>query len=196
MNIVFDFGNVLVRWEPERVYVPYFGDDARYWYFWRHICDADFRNRIDAGNDMAASIAKQQTLYPDYAEALSMYQTKWEEALPGEMPGMYDLVSQLIATPGINVYGLTNWSMETFPTARKRFPILQLINNYVVSGQEGVVKPDPAIFRILINRFGLSESDTLFIDDNPANVAAAVSLGMKGIVFTGAESLRKDLKLD
>lgn len=192
MNIIFDFGNVLVRWEPERVYLPYFGgDEAKYWFFWRHVCDADFRNRIDAGADQWATIRERQKVYPEYDEAIAMYFTRWDEALPGEMPGMRELVEQLKADPRCRLYGLTNWSMETFPTARAKFPILQLIDNYVVSGEEKMVKPDRAIFQVLLDRYGLRPEECLFIDDNPDNIEGARRVGLNGIVFAGAEDLRQ-----
>ena len=194
MNLIFDFGNVLVRWEPERVYIPYFGgDEAKFWFFWRHVCDATFRNRIDAGEDQRQCIAERQRLYPEYAEAIDMYFSRWEDALPDEMPGMRELLSELKNDPRYRIYGLTNWSMETFPAARARFPILQMIDNYVVSGDVGMVKPDPAIFQLLLNRFGLRPEECLFIDDNPANIEGARRAGIDGIVFTGSEELRRHL---
>ena len=89
MNIVFDFGNVLVRWEPQLMFTDIFGDnEPAYWYFWRHICSADWRNRIDAGESIASCIAELQGLYPEYAEAIGHYDSRWETALTGEMPGM------------------------------------------------------------------------------------------------------------
>lgn len=193
-NLVFDFGNVLVRWEPQRVYLPYFGgDEAQYWYFWRHVCNPELRNRIDAGEDQQQCINSQKALFPDYAAPLEMFITDWEETLPGEMPGMRELLQQLKADPQYRIFGLTNWSMETFPLARKKFEILQMIDNYVVSGDVKLVKPDPAIFRLALDRFGIKADETTFIDDNPDNVEAAKRLGMDGIVFTNAASLRAEL---
>jgi 2-haloacid dehalogenase len=93
------------------------------------------------------------------------------------------------------VYGLTNWSMETFPAAREHFGILQMIDRYVVSAAERLIKPDPRLFQVLLDRYGLRAEECTFIDDNPDNVAAARKMGMKGIVFTGADSLRKELGL-
>ena len=195
MNIVFDFGNVLVRWEPELMFTSFFGkDEAAYWYFWRHVCTLDWRNRIDAGEDIPACVAELQQSYPDYAEAIAMYDTRWEEALTGEVPGMRGLVQSLLDHGQHPVYGLTNWSMATFPKARLRFPILQLIENYIVSGDVHLVKPDPRIFQLLLDRFGLRADETLFIDDNEDNVIAATRLGFHGIHFTGADSLRNLLK--
>ena len=190
-NIIFDFGNVLVRWEPEQVFLPYFGgDEAKYWFFWRHVCDQQFRDRIDAGEDSRQVISERQALYPEFAEAIEMYMSRWEDSLPGEMPGMRQLVQELKSDPANHIYGLTNWSMETFPKARAKFKVLQLIDDYVVSGDIKVVKPHPEIFHNLLNRFNLQATDCYFVDDNPANVEAACRLGLKGILFQGADKLR------
>ena len=93
----------------------------------------------------------------------------------------------------MSVYGLTNWSMETFPEARERFEILQMIDNYVVSADVKLVKPDPAIFQLLLDRYHLAAEQSIFIDDNPNNVEAAKKVGMRGIHFTGADNLRQQL---
>ena len=196
-NIIFDFGNVLVRWEPQRVFLPYFGDDeAKYWFFWRHICDQQFRDLIDAGKDSHQVIHERQVIYPEYAEAIEMYMSRWEDSLPGEMPGMRQLVQELKSDPANHIYGLTNWSMETFPQARSKFKVLQLIDDYVVSGDIGVVKPNPKIFHTLFDRYGLNATDCIFIDDNPANIARAEQIGLRAILFQGADQLRDFLKLN
>lgn len=193
-NVIFDFGNVLVQWHPERVYGEYFGDEARAWWFLRHVCDANWRNRIDAGESQDACIAELQARWPEYAEAIDLYRSRWCDMLTAEVPGMREVIEQL-KSGGYEVYGLTNWSMETFPAARERFGILQLIDRYVVSGAEGLVKPDPRLFQVLLDRYGLQAGDCTFIDDNPDNVDAARRLGMEGIVFGGADDLRKHLAL-
>ena len=194
MDIIFDFGNVLVRWEPEKVFLPYFeGDEARYWFFWRHVCDQTFRDRIDAGEDSGKVIFERQRVYPEYSKAIEMYMSHWAESLPGEMPGMYALLQELKANPAHRIYGLTNWSMETFPQARQKHPILQLIDNYVVSGEIGEVKPNRKIFLTLLQRYGLEASNCLFIDDNPNNIAGAEQLGIRGILFKSADQLHAEL---
>lgn len=194
MNFVFDFGNVLVRWEPKAVFLPHFGyDEDRFDFFWEHICGMDFRNRIDAGERQSDVILEYQKRFPEYADHIAMYQTHWEEALPGEIPGMYDLVKQLKTDPKNHIYGITNWSMETFPGARRRFDVLQLIDDYVVSGAENVVKPNPEIFQIFLDRYRLEAAECVFIDDNDANVASARAIGFNGIVFHGVDDLRKEL---
>ena len=193
-NIIFDFGNVLVQWHPELVYGEYFGDEAKAWWFLRHVADMDFRQRIDAGESMDACIREKQKEFPDYAAAIELYRTKWREMLTDEVPGMREVIKELRAK-GYELFGLTNWSMETFPEAREHFGILQMIDRYVVSGAEGLVKPDPRLFQVLLDRYNLKAEDCIFIDDNPDNVAAAKALGMDGIVFTGAEDLCRRLGL-
>ena len=191
-NIIFDFGNVLVQWHPELVYGDYFGDEAKAWWFLRHVADMDWRQRIDAGESVDGCIREKQAQYPEYAEAVELYRSRWREMLTDEVPGMREVILEL-RTMNYEIYGLTNWSMETFPEARERFDILQMIDRYVVSGAEGLVKPDPRLFQVLLDRYQLKAEECLFIDDNPDNVAAAKGMGMQGIVFNGAEDLRKKL---
>lgn len=193
-NIIFDFGNVLVRWEPEKIYAEHFGDEAKAWWFLRHVADNDWRLRIDAGESQDACIAEQQARYPEYRQALALYRDRWRDMLTGEMPGMRDIIVEL-RKKGHEIYGLTNWSMETFPQAREHFPILQMIDRYVVSGAEHLVKPDPRLFQVLLDRYGLRAEECTFVDDNPVNVEAARRMGMHGIQFFGAEKLRKELAL-
>ena len=192
-KIIFDFGNVLVQWHPELVYGKFFGDEAKAWWFLRHVADMDFRQRIDAGESVDACIREKQSQYPEYAQAIELYRSHWREMLTDEVPGMRGLIIELMEK-GYELYGLTNWSMETFPEAREHFGILQTIDRYVVSGAEGLVKPDPRLFQVLLDRYQLKAEECLFVDDNPDNVAAAEGMGMQGIVFTGADDLRKRLK--
>ncbi len=191
-NIIFDFGNVLIEWHPEQVYTEYFGDEARAWWFLRHVVDNEWRGRIDAGEATADCVAELSARYPDYREAIELFDQRYFDMLTGEVPGMRELLCQL-STANYQLYGLTNWSMETFPEARRRFPILQIIDRYVVSAAEHLIKPDPRLFQVLLDRYGLTATDCTFIDDNPDNVQTANNMGMRGIVFRGAEDLRKQL---
>ena len=193
-NIIFDFGNVLVQWHPEVVYGEYFGDEAKAWWFLRHVADMDFRQRIDAGESMEDCIREKQAQYPEYEQAVELYRSKWREMLTDEVPGMREVISEL-RVRNYEIFGLTNWSMETFPEARAHFGILQMIDRYVVSGAEGLVKPDPRLFQVLLDRYGLKAEECTFVDDNPDNVAAAKGMGMQGILFTNAETLRKELAI-
>ncbi|MBR4506003.1 MAG: HAD family phosphatase [Bacteroidales bacterium] len=192
-NIIFDFGNVLVQWHPELVYTEYFGDEARAWWFLRHVVDNEWRGRIDAGESTAELTAELVGRFPEYKEAIELFDQRYFDMLTGEVPGMRELLGEVMRH--YEVYGLTNWSMETFPTARERFTILQMIDRYVVSAAERLIKPDPRLFQVLLDRYGLRAEECTFVDDNPDNVAAACKLGMRGIVFTSADNLRKELGL-
>lgn len=108
---------------------------------------------------------------------------------PGEIEGMRDVVTLIKERPEYQIFGLTNWSMETFPQARKRFEILQMIDNYIVSGNVGLIKPDKRIFELLLNTFNLKASESIFIDDNCDNIAAANNMGIRGIHFQSAQQL-------
>lgn len=191
-NIIFDFGNVLVQWHPELIYTEYFGDEAKAWWFLRHVADNEWRGRIDAGEPTADCIAELQARYPEYTKAVALYDERYFDMLTDEVPGMREVITDL-KNRKHEIYGLTNWSMETFPIARKKFGILQMIDRYVVSGAEKLIKPDPRLFQVLLDRYNLKAEECTFIDDNPDNVAAAQKLGMQGIAFTNAETLRKEL---
>ncbi len=192
-NIIFDFGNVLVQWRPELVYTEYFGDEAKAWWFLRHVVDNEWRGRIDAGESTAELTAELVARFPKYKEAIELFDQRYFDMLTGEVPGMRELLEDVMLH--YEVYGLTNWSMETFPTARERFTILQKIDRYVVSAAERLIKPDPRLFQVLLDRYGLKAEECTFVDDNPDNVSAARKLGMQGIVFTGSDDLRKQLNL-
>lgn len=191
-KIIFDFGNVLVQWHPELIYTEYFGDEAKAWWFLRHVADNEWRGRIDAGEPTADCIAELQAKYPEYTKAVALYDERYFDMLTDEVPGMREVITDL-KNRKHEIYGLTNWSMETFPIARKKFGILQMIDRYVVSGAEKLIKPDPRLFQVLLDRYNLKAEECTFIDDNPDNVAAAQKLGMQGIAFTNAETLRKEL---
>ena len=193
-NIIFDFGNVLVQWHPELVYGEYFGDEAKAWWFLRHVADSTWRNRIDAGESTDTCIAELKAQQPEYRDAIELYRSRWREMLTDEVPGMREVIND-IRSKGYEIYGLTNWSMETFPEARERFGILKMIDRYVVSAEEHLIKPDPRLFQILLDRYQLKAEDCIFIDDNPDNVAAACRMGMHGIHFIGADDLRQKLAL-
>lgn len=193
-NIIFDFGNVLVGWKPEEFYTQYFKSQSKAQYFLNEICSPQWRNRIDAGESQDLCIEELSQEHPQYREAIQAYKSRWEEMFPGEIEGMREVVAMVKSNPEYRVYGLTNWSMETFPQARKRFGILQMIDHYIVSGNVGLVKPDIRIFELLLKTFDLQASESIFIDDNSDNVAAAKELGIDGVVFLSADQLRQVLQ--
>jgi 2-haloacid dehalogenase len=190
--VVFDLGGVLVDWDPRYLYdqlLPADEVDA----FLDEVGFAAWNLQQDAGASWAEAVRRHGALYPHRRELLAAYPARFPETLGGEVPGSVTLLREL-HDAGVRLLALTNWSAETFPHARARFDWLDLFEDVVVSGVEGVAKPDPAIFRLLLDRHGLCAATTVFVDDSPANVQAAADLGLTALLFRTADDLRADLK--
>ena len=191
-NIIFDFGAVLVDWNPHYLYDPYFGDAKKAEWFLNEVCPYEWNAQCDAGRPIKDITAERVALFPDWEKEIRMYFDRWIDMMAGQIPGMEALVREY-KQRGYGIWGLTNWSAETFPLVRDDYPVFKLLDGYVVSGAEKIKKPDARLYRILLDRFGLEAGECVFIDDNPANTAAAEALGIKGIVFQNPEQLRKEL---
>ena len=184
-NVIFDFGNVLIDWNPAYLFLPYFdGDEERCRFFTDNVCNREWFTRMDRGEDMDKCVAELQTTYPQYAEAVAMFRDRWFEMCNGEIPGMLELILDL-KSKGVGVFGLTNWPAETFTEARRRFKTLANIDRYVVSSAVKLAKPDPAIYKLLLSKYSLKPEECVFIDDRKDNVDTAIRLGMSGIVYPG-----------
>lgn len=192
-NIIFDFGAVLLDWSPEHLYKPYFNDDEKMRHFLTEVCPYSWNATVDAGKSTAEATAERVALFPEWEKEIRMYYGQWEKMMNGEIPGMREVVESL-KKKGYGVYGLSNWSAETFvPFVRGKYPVLKLLDGYVVSGFEKVKKPDPRLYRILLDRYGLKADECIFIDDSPDNIAAGEALGIRGIVFSSPVELKKRL---
>ncbi len=192
MNLIFDFGGVLIDWDPHHLYDPYFGDRARAEWFLQNICTMEWNTQMDGGKPFAEGIAELSARFPEWSREIEMFRSQWTKMVGGPIPGMLELVRELKAA-GHRLYGLSNWSAETFPLICDDYPALELLDGMVVSGNEGVIKPDPEIYKLLLSRYSLQPADCIFIDDNPANVAAAQTLGIRAIRFTSCSNLRAQL---
>ena len=192
MNLIFDFGGVLIDWNPHYVYDPYFGDRAKADWFLTNICTMEWNGEVDAGKPMAEATAELVARFPEWKKEIEMYFGRWIEMIGKAIPGMYELLLELKAR-GHRLFGLSNWSAETFVQIKEDFPALKLLDGMVVSGYVKCLKPSPEIYRILLDRYSLQASDCVFIDDNAANVAGAEAVGIRGILFTGASDLRRQL---
>ena len=192
-NIVFDYGAVLVDWNPHHLYDGYFGSVEKADWFLNNICLYSWNIQMDGGKPFAEGVAELQAQYPEWSEAIEIYHTRWIEMMGGEIEGMSSLVKRLKAA-GYRVFGLTNWSSETFPLVRDKYPIFSLMEGMVVSGEEHLLKPDAAIYNCLLERYGLRAEESLFVDDNLANVEGARAVGMQGVQFKSAEELERTLK--
>lgn len=187
-DIVFDFGGVLMDWDPRYLYRTYFKDEAQMEYFLSHICTDAWNAEQDRGRTFDEGISLLLRQYPQYAEPIRMYKDRWECMLKGEFPRSVELLKRL-KEQGHGIYGLTNWSAETIPLAYAKYDFFSLFDGIVVSGEEKIIKPDPEIFRILLERYNLTAEDTLFIDDSPANIEAARRLGFRTILFDDIEKV-------
>lgn len=192
-NIVFDFGGVLVDWNPRYLYDKYFGDEERSQWFLDNICLYSWNLQMDGGKPFAEGVRELQAEHPEWTEAIGIYHTRWIEMMGGEVEGTADVLRAL-KRAGYGIYGLTNWSAETFPLIRDTYPVFGEFDGIVVSGEEHLLKPDAAIYRCLIDRYGLQPEESIFIDDNAANVEAARGVGMKALRFESARQLADELR--
>ena len=191
-HLIYDFGAVLVDWDPHRLYVPYFGDEARADWFLTEICPYEWNAQVDAGRSPKEVTEERVALFPEWEKEIRLYFDRWIDMMGDGIPGMEALVRDYKAR-GYGAWGLTNWSWETFPLIRDRYPVFGLLDGFVVSGKEKTVKPGPRIYRILLERYGLRAEECIFIDDNPKNTAGAEAVGIRGLVFQDAAQLRRDL---
>ncbi len=194
-NIIFDLGGVLIDWNPEYVYLNEFGGDRKKMQaFFDEVCTFDWNENQDAGYPLAQATEDRIALFPEYENLIRMYYGRWEEMLGEALDGTVELLKKLVDHPEYKVVALTNWSAETFPVALKRFEFLHWFEGIVVSGTEKTRKPFPEIYQTTLNRFDLAAEESLFIDDNARNVAAAAALGIQTIRFHSPEQLAKELQ--
>jgi 2-haloacid dehalogenase len=191
-TVVFDLGGVLIDWDPRHLYRKLLADEAEVEEFLATVCTPEWNLEQDRGRPFAEAVAELSERHPAHAANIAAFHERWAEMLGGDVPGTVELLAELRAT-GVPLYALTNWSAETFALARERFEFLDWFDGLLVSGEEGIVKPDPAIFRLLLDRFGLDAGATLFVDDSEANVAAADALGFDAVRFRDPDRLRRDL---
>jgi 2-haloacid dehalogenase len=191
--VVFDLGKVLLDWNPRYYYRQFFDSEEAMDTFLAEALPPAWVAEMDAGKPAQIAIAERQRLFPQYAALIGRWKEGWQSMLRGAISGSVAILAEL-RTRGVNLYALTNFSTETWPLARERFEFLSWFEDSVVSGEHGVVKPDPRIFDIAIRRFRLDPPRTVFIDDLAENVAAASASGLRTLHFTGAPRLRADLE--
>jgi 2-haloacid dehalogenase len=190
--VVFDLGGVLIDWDPRYLYRQLFDDDAAMERFLAEICSPEWNGLQDAGRSWAEGVEELARRHPAERELIAAFHRRWDEMLGGQIQETVDLLAELRES-GIGIYALSNWSAETFPIARARYPFLGWFDGIVISGEVGICKPDPRAFRHLIERYGLEPATTLFVDDSADNVRAAGELGMIALQFRGAAELRGEL---
>ncbi|MFL5779545.1 MAG: HAD family hydrolase [Chloroflexota bacterium] len=191
--VVFDLGGVLIDWDPRYLYRSLFDDEDAMERFLAEVTTAEWNGRQDAGRPFAEAVASLSQQYPEHEELIGAFWSRWTEMLGEAIGPTVEILAELRET-GVGLYALSNWSAETFPLARPRFPFLDWFDGIVISGEVRVAKPDERIFMHLLDHHGLAASETVFIDDSEANAAAAASLGLIAIHFEGAGPLRRELE--
>jgi 2-haloacid dehalogenase len=191
--VIFDFGGVLVDWNPRYLYRRLFpGDPARMERFLAEVCTPEWNQRQDAGRPWAEAVAELVGRYPAQADLIRAYRERWEEMLGGVIDGSVAILGE-VRGAGHRLLGLTNWSRETFPLARARYRFFDWFHGIVVSGEEQLIKPDPRLYLRLLERYRVDPAAAVFIDDSPDNVEAAAALGIHGIHFRSPPALRDEL---
>ena len=176
-NIVFDFGGVLIDWNPRYLYRTYCRTEEEMEFFLANICTNEWNAQQDAGRPFAEGVALLQAEHPEYAEAIAIYHTRWNEMIGGAIGKNVARLREL-KSQGYHIYGLTNWSAETLPGVMAQYDFFQLMDGIVVSGEEHLLKPDIRIYLTLLDRYHLRADECLFIDDSLANIEGAKQAGL------------------
>lgn len=193
-TIIFDLGNVLIDWNPRYLYRKLFRSEEAVEHFLSRICDLEWNEMQDGGRLISEGESSKILEFPEYKTEILKYYHRWEEMLAGDIPEMVDALKKLKDENSYKLYALTNWSAETWPTAMERFPFLHWFDEIIVSGKEGLRKPDPKIYQLFTSRLGVNLSEALFIDDNYRNIVAAEKLGLKCIHFQNPDQAIRELK--
>lgn len=191
--VVFDVGHVLYDWDPAHLYRKLIADEARRNWFLSHVVTRQWHDQHDAGRPFAETSAELIARFPAERELILAYGARWLETIPGPIPGSHELVAALNAA-GVPLFAITNFSAEFWAMFRPTAPLFDCFRDIVVSGTERLMKPDPAIYRLAQQRFGLGAGEAIFIDDNAANVAAARDAGWLAHHFTSAQAAADALR--
>lgn len=191
--VVFDVGNVLYDWNPRFLYERLIEDDRALDAFLRDVATKEWHFQHDAGRPFAETSAELSAAHPEFAEHIAIWGPRFSETIPGMLPGMRALVEELDAA-GVPLFAITNFSGEFWiPFRAREAAIFDRFRDIVVSGDEKLVKPDAAIYRLALDRFGLKPDEAIFVDDREDNIAGAEAVGIPGLLFTDAPTLRRDL---
>jgi 2-haloacid dehalogenase len=196
--VVFDFGGVLFDWSPHHLYRKLIADDHERQWFLDNICTQAWNTEQDAGCSLAEGTRSLIEQHPHHKELIQAYYDRWHEMLRGALPEGVAILRALHEAK-MPLFGLTNWSAETFPYARAHYPFLQSFRDIVVSGELKLIKPDPAIYHASLGQVcahlpDIQPDEVVFIDDVAGNVEAAVALGWQGIHHVTAENTAKCLR--
>ena len=191
-NVIFDFGNVLIYWDPAAVLVPRYSERTV-----EQFLDNDISGFYDANDKMDGGVSHEEAIAwmrrthgDEWADILEYYVANFRDSLVGVVPGARVLVNDLKAA-GVGVWGLSNWERELYPIAEECCPILQQLDGKVVSGYVRLRKPHRDIYEYALREFGIDPSTAVFIDDKAMNIVGANAAGIRGVRFSDPRRLRE-----
>lgn len=190
--IVWDFGGVLMDWDPRYLYRKVFQTEEEMEYFLKEVCTMEWNLQFDAGKPFAEGIRELSAVHPKYSDQIEIFYSRWIEMIHGDIPGSVEILFDL-KSKGYQMFGLTNWSRETFPLVRNDYRFFGELDGILVSGEELLAKPNPEIFELLLDRYGLDPKNCIFIDDSKPNIEAAQGLEFGTIHFQSPDQLKKEL---
>ena len=194
-TVVFDIGNVLVAWDPRNLYRRYFAgrEDEMEW-FLRNVCTPAWNVEQDRGRSFSEAVELLVKEHPpEWHPMIRAFDQEWHETISGPIEGSVAILRKLKAMR-VPVYAITNWNQDKFREARRRFDFLDGFDGIVVSGDEGLLKPDREIFELFFKRYGVAPESAVFVDDSKHNVEGARAAGMAALHFTSPEALARDLR--
>lgn len=189
---VFDLGGVFVEWDPMNLFRKLFETEEEARWFHDNVCTLDWNLEFDAGVKYEDGVNSLITRFPRYWREIQAYNLRWKEMISGTIQGTIDIHNELIAAE-IPTFAITNFSLEKWVAVLDDLPFMEKFDGVVVSGAEGLVKPDSRIYKLFCDRYSLAPENCVFMDDNESNVVAAHNFGMKAIHFTSPEQLREEL---
>lgn len=192
-NILFDLGGVLVDWDPMNVYKSVFEDEEKARWFLDHVCTMDWNDQQDGGRRIAEGVAIKIQEFPEYQKEIELYYEKWHEMFLGIFENAVDIQQKLIANPNFKVYALTNWCAEKWELALELFPFFKDFDGVVVSGEVKMRKPHDDIYHHTFNAFNIQPEETVYIDDNPANIVAGKRNKLHSIHCVDPNKLSEEL---
>lgn len=193
-NIIFDFGGVLMDWNPRYFFKDYFNDDEKMEFFLRNIADDDWNAEQDRGRSLAEGTEILVAKFPEWETEIRAYYDNWTTMLRSDIPENVAVLRELKHSD-YELFGLTNWSAETFPYALENYDFFEIFNGkIVVSGEEKLIKPDPKIWLILLEKYSIQSKESIFIDDNPKNIEVAKNLGFITVHITEETNLAEELR--
>jgi len=193
--VIFDFGGVLIGWDPRNLYSRFFPEQRQAMEdFLAEVSFMEWNAQQDKGRPFTEGVAALSKQFPHRAELISAYHENWKESITGSIEGTVEILQNL-KEKGYGVYGLSNWSTETFAIIRHEFEFLNLLDGIILSGEVKLIKPEPEIYDLCLQKIGRPANQCLFIDDSEANIITARKMGFDTVHFISPEHLKDELEI-